>query len=42
MNKEQSADDPSGDLIRVKMFLTTFPGELSDVVIARERQGVLP
>ena len=35
MNKEQSADDPSVDLIRVKICLiATFLYELPDVVIA--------
>ena len=35
MNKEQSADDPSVDLIRVKNMLTVFiSSELPDVVIA--------
>ena len=35
MNKEQSADDPSVDLIRVKnMYGTIFYGSYPDVVIA--------
>ena len=35
MNKEQSADDPSVDLIRVKNMLnSTIYHELPDVVIA--------
>ena len=36
MNKEQSADDPSVDLIRVKNMLNSnhFYGKLPDVVIA--------
>ena len=36
MNKEQSADDPSVDLIRVKICLITFTISMSypDVVIA--------
>ena len=35
MNKEQSADDPSVDLIRVKnMFNSTISMSASDVVIA--------
>ena len=33
MNKEQSADDPSVDLIRVNMYASRFY-ELPDVVIA--------
>ena len=32
MNKEQSADDPSVDLIRVKMAIAPFH-ELPDVVV---------
>ena len=42
MNKEQSADDPSVDLIRVKNMLnSTISKELPDVVIACiEQQGV--
>ena len=34
MNKEQSADDPSVDLIRVKNMLNSTISELPDVVIA--------
>ena len=34
MNKEQSADDPSVDLIRVKNMLTSFCASYPDVVIA--------
>ena len=35
MNKEQSADDPSVDLIRVKNMLnSTIPHSYPDVVIA--------
>ena len=36
MNKEQSADDPSVDLIRVKnMLISTISMSCSDVVIVR-------
>ena len=34
MNKEQSADDPSVDLIRVKNMLNSTISEYPDVVIA--------
>ena len=34
MNKEQSADDPSVDLIRVKICLITISMSYPDVVIA--------
>ena len=34
MNKEQSADDPSVDLIRVKNMLSTISMSYPDVVIA--------
>ena len=34
MNKEQSADDPSVDLIRVKNILCTISMSYPDVVIA--------
>ena len=37
MNKEQSADDPSVDLIRVKNMLNSTIFELPDVVIAMYR-----
>ena len=37
MNKEQSADDPSVDLIRVKNMLNSTISELPDVVIAMYR-----
>ena len=41
MNKEQSADDPSVDLIRKKYaWLAPFLYELIDVVIACIEQGV--
>ena len=42
MNKEQSADDPSVDLIRVKNMLnSTISMSYPDVVIAQNRiQGV--
>ena len=34
MNKDQSADDPSVDLIRVKNMLSTISMSYPDVVIA--------
>ena len=34
MNKEQSTDDPSVDLIRVNMLNSTISMKLPDVVIA--------
>ena len=34
MNKEQSADDPSVDLIRVKNMLNSTISMITDVVIA--------
>ena len=34
MNKEQSADDPSVDLIRVKILIKKLLASNSDVVIA--------
>ena len=41
MNKEQSADDPSVDLIRVKNMLnSTIPMSYPDVVIACIRHKV--
>ena len=41
MNKEQSADDPSVDLIRVKICLTsTISMSYPDVVIACIEHGV--
>ena len=41
MNKEQSADDPSVDLIRVKNMLnSTISMSYPDVVIAYETKGV--
>ena len=41
MNKEQSADDPSVDLIRVKNMLnSTISMSYSDVVIACIEHGV--
>ena len=41
MNKEQSADDPSVDLIRVKNMLnSTISMSYPDVVIAREIASV--
>ena len=43
MNKEQSADDPSVDLIRVKNMLnSTISKEHPDVVIVRIEHKVLP
>ena len=33
MNKEQSADDPSVDLIRIKNMLNSTISELPDVVM---------
>ena len=42
MNKEQSADDPSVDLIRVKNMYSTISMSYPDVVIACiERKGCL-
>ena len=42
MNKEQSADDPSVDLIRVKNMLnSTISMSYPDVVIAYEPQSCL-
>ena len=41
MNKEQSADDPSVDLIRVKNMLnSTISMSYPDIVIAYRTQGV--
>ena len=40
MNKEQSADDPSVDLIRVKNMLNSTDYDYPDVVIACIEQGV--
>ena len=41
MNKEQSADDPSVDLIRVKNMLnSTISMSYPDVVIVQRIQGV--
>ena len=42
MNKEQSADDPSVDLIRVKNMLNSTIYELPDVVIACIEYKVFP
>ena len=41
MNKEQSADDPSVDLIRVKNMLSTISMSYPDVVIACIEHGCL-
>ena len=40
MNKEQSADDPSVDLIRVKNMYATISMSYPDVVIACIEHGV--
>ena len=40
MNKEQSADDPSVDLIRVKNMYGTISMSYPDVVIACIERGV--
>ena len=42
MNKEQSADDPSVDLIRVKNMLNSTILQLPDVVIACIEHKVSP
>ena len=42
MNKEQSADDPSVDLIRVKYAYYTISMSYPDVVIACIEHKVLP
>ena len=41
MNKEQSADDPSVDLIRVKIYNSTISMSYPDVVIACIEHGCL-
>ena len=41
MNKEQSADDPSVDLIRVKNMLNSTISIVPDVVIACIEHGCL-
>ena len=42
MNKEQSADDPSVDLIRVNMLNSTIFYELPDICIACIEHKVSP